>query len=132
MKVNIIKTFVIFSIILICAATFSLAQESAKNKSAASKQNSEMKADSNMHMNMKETGTKMDMKDETSLSTKNKVIDLKSIDKNKDGFLYECIMDYDVLSDKPGKDPKCGMKLEKVTISQAKKNLIEHGFKVRN
>ncbi len=134
MKINISKTFVIFSIILFSSSVFCMAQESAKKNSAASKQNTEMKSESNKSavMNMKEMGTKTDMKEETSVKTKNTSIDLKSIDKNKNGFLYECIMDYDVLSDKPGKDPKCGMKLEKVTLSQAKKNLIEHGFKVKN
>jgi hypothetical protein len=60
-----------------------------------------------------------------------KVINLKSIDKNKDGKVYQCPMDFDVISDKPGKDPKCGMELTEVTLEQAKKNLTDHGFKVK-
>ena len=40
-------------------------------------------------------------------------------------------MDFDVLSDKPGKDPKCGMELKEVTLAQAKKNLTDHGFQVK-
>ncbi len=59
------------------------------------------------------------------------VIDVKAIDDNKDGKVYQCPMDFNVLSDKPGVDPKCGMKLQEVTIRQAEKNLKEHGFKVK-
>lgn len=59
------------------------------------------------------------------------VIDLKSIDDNKDGKIYQCPMDFNVLSDKPGVDPKCGMKLKEVTFSKAKENLIKNGFKVK-
>ena len=59
------------------------------------------------------------------------VIDLKSIDDNKDGKIYQCPMDFNVLSDKPGVDPKCGMKLKEVTFNKAKENLIKNGFKVK-
>ena len=87
-----------------------------------------MKMDSSMH-------SKMQMKNKKEMSSVIKaykgVIDLKSIDVNKDGKVYECPMDFNVLSDKPGVDPKCGMKLEKVSLKQAKENLIKHGFKVK-
>jgi len=59
------------------------------------------------------------------------VIDLVAIDKNKDGFVYQDRMDWNVISDKPGKCPLCGMKLKKYSIKQARKNLIENGFKVK-
>jgi Cu(I)/Ag(I) efflux system membrane fusion protein len=59
------------------------------------------------------------------------IIDVKSIDDNKDGKIYQCPMDFNVLSDKPGVDPKCGMNLQEVTIQQAKENLVKHGFKVK-
>ncbi len=59
------------------------------------------------------------------------VIDLNAIDKNKDGKVYEDIMDWNVISDTPGICPLCGMTLREFTISQAKKNLIDHGFKVK-
>lgn len=71
------------------------------------------------------------MKMDSKKSDKVKAINLKSIDKNKDGKVYQCPMDFDVLSDKPGKDPKCGMDLVEVTLAQAKKNLTDHGFKVK-
>ena len=87
-----------------------------------------MKMDVSMH-----SGMKMNNKKEMSSVIKayKGVIDLKSIDVNKDGKVYECPMDFNVLSDKPGVDPKCGMKLEKVSLKQAKENLIKHGFKVK-
>jgi Cu(I)/Ag(I) efflux system membrane fusion protein len=59
------------------------------------------------------------------------IIDLKSIDKNKDGKVFQDPMDWNVISDKPGVCPLCGMDLEEVTLDAAKKNLIENGFKVR-
>jgi hypothetical protein len=57
-------------------------------------------------------------------------IDLKSIDKNNDGMVYQDLMDWNVISDEPGKCPICEMKLSKVSIKEAAKNLIEHGFKI--
>ena len=59
------------------------------------------------------------------------VINLKSIDLNKDGKVYQCPMDFNVLSDKPGVDPKCGMELKEVKLKQAKHNLIMAGLKVK-
>ncbi|MEJ5352053.1 MAG: efflux RND transporter periplasmic adaptor subunit [Melioribacteraceae bacterium] len=59
------------------------------------------------------------------------VIDLKSIDKNKDGKLYQDIMDWNVISDKPGKCPICGMTLKEFTIEEVKANLEKHGFQYK-
>ena len=59
------------------------------------------------------------------------VIDLASIDKNKDGKLFEDIMDWNVISDGPGECPLCGMTLREFTIKEVKKNLTEHGFKYK-
>jgi len=58
-------------------------------------------------------------------------IDVSEIDMNKDGFVYQDPMDWNVISDKPGKCPLCGMKLVKVKNEVAKKNLIDHNFKVK-
>ena len=54
---------------------------------------------------------------------RSKDVNVSSIDANKDGKVYQCQMDYDVISDKPGTCPKCGMKLEEVTVKQAQENL---------
>jgi hypothetical protein len=59
------------------------------------------------------------------------VIDLSEIDKNKDGKVFQDFMDWNVVSDKPGKCPICKMKLQEVTLSEAKENLISNGFKVK-
>jgi membrane fusion protein, copper/silver efflux system len=40
-------------------------------------------------------------------------------------------MDWNVISDKPGKCPLCGMTLKEVTIKEAKANLKKNGFSVK-
>ena len=58
------------------------------------------------------------------------IIDLKAIDKNKDGKVYQDMMDYNVISDKPGTCPLCGMKLKEVSLEKAKEILSKSGYKV--
>lgn len=57
-------------------------------------------------------------------------IDLKTIDKNGDGKVFQDQMDWNVISDKPGKCPLCKMTLKEVTLDEAKKNLESNGYKV--
>ena len=88
-----------------------------------------MKSDSKMD-------SKKEMKKEDNSEVKDPrirkgVIDLSVIDKNKDGKLYEDIMDWNVISDEPGECPICGMTLREYTIKEVKKNLTEHGFKYK-
>jgi hypothetical protein len=59
------------------------------------------------------------------------VINLKTIDNNKDDKVFQDQMDWNVISDKPGVCPLCGMTLKEVTIKEAKKTLLKHGFKVK-
>ncbi|MFA8344326.1 MAG: efflux RND transporter periplasmic adaptor subunit [Rhodothermaceae bacterium] len=59
------------------------------------------------------------------------IIDVESIDKNGDGKVFQDPMDWNVISDKPGRCPVCDMKLVEVTIAKAKENLIENGYKVK-
>ena len=75
----------------------------------------EMKKDTTQAENMVREGT----------------IDLKAIDKNKDGKAFQDQMDWNVISDKPGKCPLCKMTLKEVTLKKAKENLIKNGFKVK-
>ena len=56
------------------------------------------------------------------------VIDVESIDKNKDGKLWECPMDWNVISDESGRCPLCNMKLKEYTIDEIKANLDKYGF----
>ena len=60
------------------------------------------------------------------------VIDLQSIDKNKDGKVFQDQMDFNVISDKAGECPLCKMTLKEVTLEKAKENLLKHNFKVKN
>lgn len=62
---------------------------------------------------------------------RNGVIDLELIDQNKDGKVYQDPMDWNVISDKPGECPLCGMKLKEVSIEKAKENLLKNGFEVK-
>jgi len=57
-------------------------------------------------------------------------VDVKAVDGNRDGFVYQDPMDWNVIADEEGKCPKCGMFLKKVTIEEAEKNLRDNGFVV--
>jgi PBP1b-binding outer membrane lipoprotein LpoB len=54
---------------------------------------------------------------------RNKNTDVSLIDKNKDNQVFQCPMDYNVISDDPGLCIKCRMKLRETNISAAQKNL---------
>jgi len=60
------------------------------------------------------------------------MIDLMMIDENKDGKVYQDPMDWNVISDVAGKCPLCKMELQEVTLQEAKDNLIENDFEVKN
>ena len=62
---------------------------------------------------------------------RNGIIDVESIDKNKDGKVFQDPMDWNVISDKEGRCPICNMFLKEVTIDEAKKNLKENGFEYK-
>lgn len=59
------------------------------------------------------------------------IIDLIKIDQNKDGFVYQCPMDLNVISDKFERCPICEMKLKKISVEKAKESLQKHRFKVK-
>ncbi len=82
----------------------------------------------NMEKKKDTTAAEKEKRKETSDIVRTGVIDLKAIDKNGDGKLYQDVMDWNVISDKPGTCPLCGMKLREFSIDQVKKNLKEHGF----
>ena len=96
------------------------------------------KGDSTMnHKNMKMHNMEMEknsshkMMDKKDSIVRKGIIDLQSIDKNKDSKVFQDMMDYNVISDKPGKCPLCGMKLKEVSLKNAKNTLIKSGFKVK-
>ena len=59
------------------------------------------------------------------------IINIKAIDKNGDGKVYECPMDWNVISDEKGRCPVCNMFLKEYTIDETKINLKENGFEYK-
>jgi Cu(I)/Ag(I) efflux system membrane fusion protein/cobalt-zinc-cadmium efflux system membrane fusion protein len=84
----------------------------------------------------KTQGDKQKMKDEThnhsSSLVREGVIDVESIDVNEDGKLFECPMDWNVLSDEDGRCPVCNMYLKEFTIDEIKANLNKYGFEYKS
>lgn len=60
------------------------------------------------------------------------VIDVASIDKNNDGKIYECPMDWNVLADSAGECPVCGMNLKEFELEKVKDNLTKYGYNLKN
>jgi hypothetical protein len=58
-------------------------------------------------------------------------IDVKALDLNRDGYVYQDPMDWNVIADEEGKCPKCGMFLARVTVDEAVKNLKDNGYNVK-
>jgi membrane fusion protein, copper/silver efflux system len=116
------------------AALSQFSNDSSKD-SIKIEENKKDKIESMQNMDM-EKGTLKSAPSETSSSEKDPrirkgVIDLSTIDKNKDGKLYEDIMDWNVISDEPGTCPLCGMTLKEFTIKEVKENLTKNGFKYK-
>ena len=138
MKSNILRIAGLTIIFSLCSISFSLGQ----SKITVQHVNSKMGKDSLKIIKMDMKGMKMGVKSSKKMEDTSKakyeepklykgIINLKQIDLNKDGKVYQCPMDFNVLSDKPGIDPKCGMKLKEVTIKEARENLINHGFHIK-
>ena len=72
----------------------------------------------------------MDSEKESSIVRKG-IIDVESTDINRDGKVFQDPMDWNVISDKDGRCPVCGMFLKEVTIEEAKMNLKENGFEYK-
>ncbi len=95
------------------------------------KESGQMEDEGSMNM---DSGDKTEKKEENKKQdhrVREGKIDLKAIDKNNDGKLYQDVMDWNVISDEPGVCPLCGMTLREFTIDQIKKNLTEHGFEYK-
>ncbi len=131
MLTNIIKSINLIFVFTFMFTMLVLAQD--KQDSATKSKTMDMKIHK-MEM-MKDSTHQMmnneEMSDEKYSIVRSGVIDLEAIDKNKDGKVYQDVMDFNVISDNPGKCPICGMKLKEVTLKIAEKNLIDNNFKVK-
>ena len=84
------------------------------------------------HMQIGESMESGDMQMKTSNEwIRSGPIDLKALDINSDGYVYQDQMDWNVIADEEGKCPKCGMILGKVTIEEAATNLRNNGYTVK-
>jgi rubrerythrin len=59
------------------------------------------------------------------------IIDVEALDQDNNGKIFECPMDWNVLSDEQGDCPVCGMKLKEFTIADVKKNLDNYGYEFK-
>lgn len=58
-------------------------------------------------------------------------IDVESLDLNKDGKIYECPMDWNVLNDTHGDCPVCGMDMKEYSLEDIKANLNKYGYEYK-
>jgi hypothetical protein len=91
----------------------------------------QINAQSHQHGGQPKMEMKKEMVKEENIIREEEPIDLKGIDKNKDGKVFQDMMDWNAISDKPGRCPLCKMELKEVTIEEAKQNLEKHDFKVK-
>ncbi|GAB6282569.1 MAG: hypothetical protein STSR0008_13150 [Ignavibacterium sp.] len=109
-------------------------QSNQNEQESTNKDKNQMNHSDHNKMNdneMQQMNNEGQSKEKSSPLIRTGIIDLKAIDKNKDGKVYQDMMDWNVISDEPGICPICGMKLKEVTLAEAKKNLEEHGFKIK-
>ena len=137
MKRNVLKMFSFLAVILFIAASISSAQDMKESKSCCNKETKGIDEDSHHTMNMDSSKSKhQNMGMENHLHGEQSIlgegeIDLNAIDKNKDGKVFQDVMDWNVISDEAGECPLCGMKLKEVSLEKAKENLLKHNFKVK-
>ncbi len=127
MNTSLIKSLAAVILLLFISASVSFAgtvkRDSTMQKNHKHMDKMKMKNDSGMTMDTAK------IKNDSTI--REGVIDLKSIDKNKDGKVYQDMMDYNVISDKPGTCPLCGMTLKEVSLKKAKELLLKTGYKVK-
>jgi len=103
--------------------------DTTKTKSAVKSNSAEIK---NADVVKTKDNTKIKVKEnQEALATQQTPINVEAIDKNKDGKLYQCPMDWNELSDKPSNCDKCKMSLVEISVANAKKYLVKHGYKVK-
>lgn len=110
---------------------FQSSGQDSSSVSNISEENSKMK---NEKPKVEEDKPKMEMDgnhNHSSSIVHEGIIDVESIDKNNDGKVWECPMDWNVISDESGRCPECNMKLKEYSIAQVKTNLDKNGFEYK-
>ena len=116
------KFFSLFAVILLSAFLFTFCGDEKETEEVYE----EMGEDTEMEMGMDESDLNAD-----EAWVREGEIDLASIDENGDGMVYQDPMDWNVIADEPGVCPECGMDLEEVTLEEARENLVENDYKVK-
>ncbi len=109
-------------------------QSSGQDSSSMSNMNEENSKMKNEQPKVEEEKPKMEMDgehDHSSYIVHEGVIDVESIDKNMDRKLWECPMDWNVISDESGRCPVCNMKLKEYSIENVKANLDKYGYEYK-
>ncbi|RPI66070.1 MAG: hypothetical protein EHM47_17530 [Ignavibacteriales bacterium] len=101
MKIHIIEGFILLSFFLVTGC----GKENGGNKTDTRQKNLQSEL-------IREAGT-----------------DIVLLDKNADGKLYQCPMDYQVISDSMATCPVCKMDLEEHDVADAMKNFESHYHK---
>jgi hypothetical protein len=130
---NLTKNIQVLIVILIASAITISAQHhmnhSAKDSTKQMKHH--MMKDSSNHMGHQMMMDSSKMMNHKSSIVREEPIDLDAIDAYGDGKVFQDPMDWNVISDKPGRCPLCEMKLKEVPLKDAKENLLNHGHKVK-
>ncbi|GEM_PF-1550454 len=140
-KISILLFTGLFSLVLLAACNNGDKQEQAEQQSAVTQSNGEdhmHEGNDKDHMHEGDMEGHEEQMTESSESEhgdpaweRTAPVNVKAIDKDGDGFVYQDQMDWNVIADEEGRCPKCGMHLEKVSIADAEKNLKDHGFEVK-
>ena len=127
---NLTKIF--FVLLFGMFVTYSFAQDSTNTKEHQHHMDIQGHMDHQNMMNhsMSDSTDPDMMKDHNSI-VREGIIDLQAIDVNEDGIVYEDMMDWNVISDEPGKCPLCGMKLKEVSLEKAQENLQKNDYQVK-
>lgn len=112
----------IISVLIMAVFLFTFTISCSEQKEEVSKK-MEMKKDKIM--------SEHSMSEAASPLVREGVIDVASIDINNDGKIYECPMDWNVLDDKPGDCPVCGMNLKEYSLEDIKANLDKYGYEYK-
>ena len=124
-----LKQLLIIVSILTFASVYVFAQENPDTEKKEEHKHMEMNHDKDDHM-MKKDMDGHSMHEEESI-VREGVIDIGAIDENEDGMVYQDQMCWNVISDKAGECPQCGMTLKEVSLEKAKENLEKNDYKVK-